>query len=43
MEMTDDRSITPLTELADLEDKGHRIVEFLAGDVEPAEPHAQTA
>jgi diguanylate cyclase (GGDEF)-like protein len=28
----DEKSITPLTEIADLEDKGHRIVEALAGD-----------
>ncbi|MBI4395584.1 MAG: diguanylate cyclase [Elusimicrobia bacterium] len=29
----DERSITYLTDLADLEDKGHRIVESLAGDI----------
>jgi diguanylate cyclase (GGDEF)-like protein len=33
----DEKSITYLTELADLEDKGHRIVDALAGDVAPTE------
>jgi diguanylate cyclase (GGDEF)-like protein len=37
MHQSDERAITPLTELADLEDKGHRIVESLAGGVEPLE------
>jgi diguanylate cyclase (GGDEF)-like protein len=37
MDTTDDRAITTMTELADLEDRGYRIVESLAGDVEPAE------
>jgi diguanylate cyclase (GGDEF)-like protein len=31
----DEKSITSLTELADLEDKGHRIAEAMAGDVAP--------
>lgn len=32
-----EKSITSLTDLADLEDRGHRIVEGLAGDVTPTE------
>jgi diguanylate cyclase (GGDEF)-like protein len=34
----DEQSINPLTEIADLEDKGYRIVEFMAGDVVATEP-----
>lgn len=33
----DEKGITTLTELADLEDKGHRMVDALAGDVAPTE------
>jgi diguanylate cyclase (GGDEF)-like protein len=33
----DERSITYLTDLSDLEEKGHRIVDALAGDVAPTE------
>jgi diguanylate cyclase (GGDEF)-like protein len=33
----DEKGITYLTDLADLEDKGHRLVDALAGDVAPTE------
>lgn len=33
----DEKSITPLTDIADLEDRGHRIVEALAGDITATE------
>jgi diguanylate cyclase (GGDEF)-like protein len=33
----DEKGITSLTDLADLEEKGHRIVDALAGDVAPTE------
>ncbi len=35
MDLTD-KSISALTDIADLEDKGHRIVDVLGGDVTPA-------
>ena len=37
MELTD-KGISALTDIADLEDKGHRIVDVLGGDVTPAQP-----
>lgn len=37
MDLTD-KSISALTDIADLEDKGHRIVDVLGGDVTPAQP-----
>jgi diguanylate cyclase (GGDEF)-like protein len=33
----DQHTLTPLTDLADLEDKGHRMVDALGGDIEPAD------